>query len=80
MATEKDANKARKVHEKMLHSLGVHSIGVDEIGKKGSRNFAVIAFVDRKSKALPKELIISSGKKKIVVPLIAKYIERFKAE
>ena len=60
MATEKEANKARKEHEKMLYGLGVHSLAVDEVGKKGSRNFAVIAFTDKKSKPLPKELIIIS--------------------
>lgn len=80
MATEKQANKARDEHAELLYSLGVHSIGVDEIGKKGSKNFAVVAFIDKMVKSLPKELTVHAGSKKVNVPLLTQVKEKFKPE
>lgn len=80
MATEKEANKAREQHAALLESLGVHAIGVDEIGKKGLKNFGVIAFVEKPNKKLPTELKILSGKKEIKVPLVAQISNEFQAE
>lgn len=80
MATEKEANKARAEHADYLASLGAHSLGVDEIGRKGSKKFAVFAFLLKENKKIPKELIIQSGKKKVSVPLIIQVAEKYKAE
>jgi len=80
MATEKEASKAREQHSGMLESLGVHALGVDEIGKKGSKNFAVIAFIDKTNEKLPTHLKITSGKKEIMVPLKVQVSGKLKPE
>lgn len=80
MATEKEANKARELHQDLLASKGIHSIGVDVIGKKGSKKFGVIAFLEKKIEDLPTKLTIPKGKKKINVPLVIELSEKFKVE
>jgi hypothetical protein len=80
MATEKEANKARNLHSDMLQSLGVHSIGVDVIGKKDSKKFGIVAYVEKHVKDLPSELTILSGKKEIKVPVISQLADQFKPE
>ena len=80
MATQKEANKAREQHHKLLISKGVHSIGIDVIGKKGSKNFGVIAMIEKKTDDLPEVLTITTGKKKVEVPLITQVHKKFKAE
>jgi len=80
MATEKEANKAREQHSDMLESYGVHSIGIDEIGKKGSKNFGIIAFLEKHNKKLPAEVIIKSGNKKVTVPVVPQLSGKFKPE
>jgi hypothetical protein len=79
MATLKQANKAREKHYKKLEKLGAHSLGVDET-KKGSKDFAVIAFVEKDTKQLPKELEIDAGKKKVKVKVKSQVSGKFKAE
>ncbi len=80
MATEKEANKARDLHADRLESMGVHSLGVNLIGKKGSKDFCVVAFVEKHIKNLPTELEVPSGKKKVSVPLTTRLSSKFKAE
>ena len=50
------------------------------IGKKGSKNFGVIAMVEKKTDDLPEVLTITTGKKKVEVPLITQVHKKFKAE
>jgi len=79
MATEKQANQARKKHEEFLRSLGAHAIMVDLI-RADEESFGVIALVDKAAKNAPKTLEVTSRGRVVEVPLVIKKAERFKAE
>src|SRR5689334_15983131 len=76
MASEKQANKAREEYSTFLQSLGVHAIGVDQIKKKGEKEFAVIAYLEKKNPKLPGTLIVNDGNKRVEVPVVAKIAEK----
>jgi hypothetical protein len=66
MASEEQANRARKQHGRTLMERGVHAIGV-EAGKNG---WTVVAHVEPgKVVTLPQSLPVSSGGKNVTVPL-----------
>ena len=80
MATEKEANKAREQYYHLFESMGIHSVGVDEAGKKGSGLFCLVVFVEKPNKKIPAEVMIMSGRKKIMVPVRVELSRKFKAE
>ena len=76
MASEKEANRAREQHSDFLRQLGAHSIAVDEIKSRGEKSFAVVAFFARKpAEPLPETLEVTSGKRKLAVPLVAQIMK-----
>jgi hypothetical protein len=80
MASEKEANLAREQHSDYLRALGAHGIAVDEVKQKGTKSFAVIAFFEEPPESVPETLEVKAGKKTKEVPLVARRMERFKAE
>jgi hypothetical protein len=80
MASEKEANLAREQHSDYLRELGAHGIAVDQVKRKGEKSFAVIAFFEQPPQDLPEKLEVKKGKRTLKVPLVARVMERFKAE
>lgn len=80
MASEREANLGREQHSDFLRKLGAHAISVDEISRKGEKTFAVVAFFEKKPENVPGTLKIKSGKKTVEIPLVARVMEKFRAE
>ena len=80
MANEEQANLAREQHADFLQKLGAHGIRIDEMKKRGEKTFAVIALFEHQPEELPDTLEIKHGKKVMTVPLVARIVEKFKAE
>jgi hypothetical protein len=81
MASEQEANIARKKFEKQLHDRGAHALTVDTVSDADKKSFAVIAFFDDKTQVLKQDdLEITIGKRKQKVPLIFRHIPKFQAE
>ena len=76
MASEKEANRARAEHSEYLRRLGAHSIAVDEIKGRGEKGFAVVAFFSQKPTVpIPETLEVTSGRRKLAVPLVARIMK-----
>ena len=76
MASEKEANRARAQHSDYLRRLGAHSIAVYEIKSRGEKCFAVIAyFAQKPAGPIPETLEVTSGKRKLTVPLVAQIMK-----
>lgn len=76
MASEKEANRARDEHSEYLRRLGAHSIAVYKIKGRGEKSFAVIAYFARKPAGpIPQTLEVTSGKRKLAVPLVAQIMK-----
>lgn len=76
MANEKEANLAREHYSDFLRQLGAHSISVQETKSKGEKGFTVIAYFDKKpSKPIPETLEVTSGKRTLIVPLVAEIMK-----
>ena len=76
MASEKEANRARAEHSDFLRRLGAHSIAVDEIERRGEKSFVVVAlFARRPAVPIPETLEVTSGKRKLAVPLVAQIMK-----
>jgi hypothetical protein len=76
MASEKEANRARDEHTEYLRRLGAHSIAVDEIKQGGEKSFAVVAFFSQKPTVpIPETLEVTSGRRKLAVPLVAQIMK-----
>jgi hypothetical protein len=80
MANEKEADLAREQHSDFLSELGAHGITIDEVKRKGEKSFAVVALFEEKPEEFPETLTVQSGKKTLEVPVIARVMEKFKAE
>lgn len=80
MVNEKEADLAREQHSDFLSELGAHGITIDEVKRKGEKSFAVVALFEEKPENFPETLTVQSGKKTLEVPVIARVIEKFKAE
>jgi hypothetical protein len=80
MATERHAHLARTRHSAYLRSLGAHAIAVDQVREKGRRTYGVVAFFDKRPRAVPHTLSIKTGHKTVAVPLVARKAPRFKLE
>jgi hypothetical protein len=80
MATERHAQLARERHSVYLRALGAHAIAVDQVRQKGRRTYGVVALFDKPPRAMPTTLRIKTGRKTVVVPLIARKAQRFKLE
>jgi hypothetical protein len=81
MATLREANLARKEYSRALFDLGAHAFAVDEVSRKGTKTFAVIAyFEDKPPRALPRNLEVTAGKRKVKVPLVVKVMEKYRLE
>jgi hypothetical protein len=76
VASEKEANRARDEHAEYLRRLGAHSIAVDEIKQGGEKGFAVVAFFSEKPAVpIPETLEVTSGRRKLLVPLVARIMK-----
>ena len=80
MASEKEAQLARDKHSALLRELGAHAIAVDEIRRKGEKTFGVIAFFEKKPEGVPAILEVKRGNRTLQVPLVARAMEKFRAE
>lgn len=80
MASEKEADQAREQHSDYLRDLGAHGITIDEVRHKGEKSFAVVAMFEKKPADMPDELNVTSGKKTLKVPLVARVSQKFKPE
>lgn len=80
MATERDAELARKRFATTLERLGAAGIAVDRVTVRGKRTFGVIAFFTRRPRrALSKALVVKRGAVTVKVPLVVR-VERFRPE
>ena len=76
MASEKEAHRAREQYSDFLRRLGAHSIAVDETSGRGEKGFAVVAYFARKPTGpVPDTLEVTSGRRKLGVPLVARVMK-----
>jgi hypothetical protein len=80
MASEKAANLARARHAEALRLLGAHAIAVDTVRWQGKKTFGVVAYFEHKPPRVPRTLEVTSGRKRLTVPVSARLMERFKPE
>lgn len=80
MATEAQANIARKKHSDYLDKLGAHAIAVNEITHKGKKTFAVVAYAEKQPDNVPDHLEVKVGIKTFKVPLVVNIAEKFKLQ
>jgi hypothetical protein len=80
MASEKAANLARARYAESLRRLGAHAIAVDTVRRQGKKTFGVVAYFERKPSGVPRALEVTSGGKRLAVPVATRVIERFKPE
>ena len=81
MASEEQANRARKKHGSALMRQGVHAIEVTEGESHGKNGWVVLAHVSpRQDVALPSSLPLSTASGEVDVPLVVKHSEPFKPE
>jgi hypothetical protein len=80
MASEKEAESARREHSEFLRRKGAHAVSVEEVSRGGEKTFRVVAFFEREPGDVPDSLKIGSGKKEREVPLVARVAERFQPE
>lgn len=87
MATERQARRARDLHQDKLAASGVHSLSVEPIPgalrtKAGS--FGVVAWVHGKARkkpvSLPSALRIKYGGRTVHVPLVVRESKPFQLE
>jgi hypothetical protein len=79
MATEEQANLARKAHADLLVQRGAHAIGVDEGASFGKPGFVVVAYVaPNEDHDIPAHLTCASGNYAFEVPVVTKTAPRFK--
>jgi len=78
MASETEANKARKLHGPELRKKGVHAIGVEEGRDFGHKGWVVVAHVaPGPSVDLPATLPLATAAKSIDVPLVVRKSTQF---
>jgi len=78
MATEQQANRARKAHADFLVQRGAHAIGVEEGRSYGKPGFVVVAYVaPEEDHDIPSGLACRSGRNAFEVPVVTKTAPRF---
>jgi hypothetical protein len=81
MASEEQANGARRQLGGTLMKQGAHAIGVKEINEHGKSGWAVVAHVAPNAKAeIPSSLSYSTSEGKVEVPVVVKRSEPFSLE
>jgi len=78
MATEEQANRARRAQADSLVRHGAHAIGVEEGGSYGKPGFVVVAWVAPDSDHdIPDRVTCGSGSEAFEVPVMTKTKPRF---
>lgn len=86
MATEKQARRARDLHQEKLVACGAHALSVEPLTKGAAKNpksFAVVAWIQKRPGALiaiPRSLEVEEEGKKIRVPLVITKSKPFQLE
>jgi len=87
MATERQARRARDLHQDKLAASGVHGLSVEALpGAPGTKagSFGVVAWVHRKAQkkpvALPSALAIKDRGRRVKVPLVIRESKPFQLE
>jgi hypothetical protein len=81
MASEDEANKARRQYGADLLKRGVHAIGVEEGKRHGKNGWVVVAHVEPKAQVtLPSTLSYSTGEGEIQVPVVVAHSEPYVPE
>jgi len=81
MASEEQANTARRTYGSKLMKQGVHAIGVEEGKQYGKEGWVVVAHIAPDAKAgLPASLSFSTKKEEVEVPIVVARSEPFKLE
>jgi hypothetical protein len=80
MASEKVANQARTRYAESLRQLGAHAIAVDTVRRQGKSTFGVVAYFERKPSGVPRALMVTSGGRRLAVPVETRVMERFRPE
>ena len=81
MASEDEANLARREHGRALMQKGVHSIGVEEGKAHGRPGWVVVAHVAPEATVnLPSSLSSSTHGGSVAVPLVVRRSEPFALE
>jgi len=81
MASEDEANMARRQHGRALMQKGVHAIGVEEGEVHGRKGWVVVAHVAPKETVnLPSSLSSSTNGGIVEVPLVVRHSEPFALE
>ena len=81
MATEKQARRARDVHQQRLLKIGVHAISVERGGQGGNNDYTVVAWVQQPAKGqIPRSLRIVDRGRKVQVPLVTRESKSFQLE
>jgi hypothetical protein len=78
MATEKQAQRARDVHQDRLVKSGAHALSVEKV--EGSGKFGVVAWVKQAKKKLPSAVSIMDGGTKVQVPVVVRQSKPFQLE
>jgi hypothetical protein len=81
MASERQANEARRQHGQKLIEHGAHAIGVEDGASYGKKGFVVVAHVRPNRKAdIPSSLSCRLQDKEIDVPVVVARSQSFKLE
>lgn len=81
MASEGEANKARRAHGNVLTRKGAHAIGVEPGQAYGHAGWVVVAHVEPGKKVdLPSELAAPDDGKTVSVPLVVRRSASFVPE
>jgi hypothetical protein len=81
MASEEQANDARRNFGGKLMKQGAHAVGVKEIKERGKSSWAVVAHVAPNAKAeMPSSLSFSTSEGEVEVPVVVKRSEPFSLE
>jgi hypothetical protein len=80
IADYEDRMLAGNQYSDFLRNLGAHAIAVDEINRKGEKTLAVVPFSEKEPDDVPSILEIKSSNKTLEIPLVARVMEKFRAE
>jgi len=79
MATERQARRARDLHQKRLLKRGAHALSVEKLGE-GGKEYGVVAWVAQEKEKIPQALSITDRGRKVQVPLLIRESKPFQLE
>lgn len=79
MATERQARRARDLHQNRLLKRGAHALSVERLGE-GGKEYGVVAWVKQAKEKIPQALNIVDRGQKVRVPLVIRESKPFQLE